>query len=144
VFFLKDKANHFQRMVDFFFSIITDPEMGLGHAFFYFVDFDQKFNITPFFNTKGWTDLYFSKTKNEILIKEPIWDGNERLDDPHRQKFNKYIWNNYNFVKEELGSTRFKYDTKTEETPEVVLSGLLKKEPQFNKVIDTSNLIYRL
>ena len=65
------------------------------------------------------------------------------MDSPHRLKFVKFVWNNYTFVRKELGYTKFKYDTETEETAEAVLSGILKKEPQFNNVIDTSNLIYR-
>jgi len=141
--FIKAQGKSFSENGRLYFRIHTHSLAGVGHQFFYFVDFDHQFNITPLFDTEGWSDYYFNKTKDEILLKEYDWEEDEAMDSPHRLKFVKFVWNNYTFVRKELGYTKFKYDTETEETAEAVLSGILKKEPQFNNVIDTSNLIYR-
>ena len=141
--FIKAQGKSFSENGRLYFSIHTHPSANVGHQFFYLVDFDHKFNIIPLFDTEGWSDCYFNKTKDEILLKEFDWEEDEGIDSPHRQKFVKFDWSNYTFVRQELGFTKSKYDTETEETPEAVLSGILKNEPQLNNVIDTSNLIYR-
>ena len=142
--FIKGQGKPFSENSQLYLTIQTNSMTDIGHVYFFLVNFDQKFNTTPLFETAAWSEYYLNKTKDEILIKERIWDDSDGgREYPHRQKFIKYNWNNDAFVRKELGSTKFKYDTETEETAEAVLSGILKKEPQFNNVIDTSNLIYR-